>query len=93
MTIGSILLVVFIAGLFVYVFWFAPVGWRTRIFNWVGFGVTGIWTAIPLVLHALDGVSFIGILDDTAAKIATLLILIGNAILREVTTTPPGTPK
>lgn len=90
MTIGSLILPVFIIGLFAFVWFRVGAGWRTRVFNIIG-TVGGLaLTLLQTLLPALDGVSFAGIFDDAGARIAALLILIGNAILREVTSGPPG---
>ena len=90
MTIGSLILPLFIIGLFAYVWFRVGQGWRTRIFNIVGSLGTIIATGAQLVLPALDGVSFSGVLPAVQAGIAAILIQVGNAILREVTTTPPA---
>lgn len=68
----------------------APKGWRTRVFNWVSIAGTGLWTAVGVVIPAFSGVDFSGFLTAKEAAFASALIAVGNAILREVTDTPPG---
>jgi hypothetical protein len=86
----AVLLPLFVIALFAFIWFRVDQGWRTRVFNWVGGAATAAFTLLQIVLPALDGVTFNNVLPATAAALAALLIQIGNSILREVTTTPPG---
>jgi hypothetical protein len=90
MSTAFIVLMVVIVLTFGWAWFFGPVGWRTRIFNWLSIGSTVIWTGVTYLFPALDGVDLSGFLAQKEAAFATFLIAVGNAILREVTTTPPG---
>lgn len=89
MTIGMLLFLILIVALFVYVWFFAPVGWRTRLFNWISILGGAVLWVLQAALPALQTATF-DFLPQVWAGLATLLILVGNAMLREVTTTPPG---
>jgi uncharacterized protein YggT (Ycf19 family) len=90
MSLFGILLLVFIALVFVAALLFAPKGWRTRLFNWISGGATALLGVIQIAIPALSGVDFSGFLSTKEAALAVALIAIGNAILREVTTSPAG---
>jgi hypothetical protein len=90
MTVGFIILLIFLVGLFAYVWFFAEKGWRTRLFNWLGAVGTVLWSGADIVFPALQGVNFDSVLTTFQAAVVGLIIQLGNAILREVTNTPPG---
>jgi hypothetical protein len=93
MTLGNILLPLFLLLLLLFVWHFAPKGWKTRLFNWGGLAGTGLWSLLTLLLPALQGVSFDGVLPGTIAAIAAIFIQVGNVMLREVTDSKAGSAK
>ena len=65
----------------------APKGWRTMVFN----ALSAIPPLAASVGAVLTGFDWTTVLSSKGAALAGLAVLVGNAILRSITTTPMGT--